>query len=250
MSSVKIMFHFSWIRKLLQWLPGDTGAYGTMIFRRRIQAYIKAVLARDSFLDEAPSIFTHLRDSTGLPAAEKSPQRLEDEAVLMTKLRTELGARGPITIVTELESLSYPSAIFTLVIHTDESLFPNSWVFDPGRWLPTISVPAATDAPVVQGGSEERDAAPLLISHRRRSMLSFMRGPRICIGRHLANAEMAVLLATMARWDLEPFETDEEDVKCKHGYHVMCPNLGSRGVRVRVRGKWSVLKVKTSEIYY
>lgn len=69
-------------------------------------------------------------------------------------------------------------------------------------------------------------------------MLSFMRGPRTCIGRHLANAEMAVLLAAMARWDLELFNTDEEDVRFKHDYHVLCPRLGSKGVRVRVKERW------------
>ncbi|KAI0854976.1 cytochrome P450 [Xylaria cubensis] len=296
LGSVKIMFHFNWIRKLLQRLPGGgTGAHGMMIFRRRIRAQIDEVLARDPFSDEEPSIFTHLRDSTELPAAEKSAQRLEDEAVLMTmagtyspmlslmvahyhllnrsdimaKLRTELGgAHGPVkpTTAAELERLPYLSAIVqeahrltfgltgrnarvcpdepilykdkergqtytfppgtslsvsTLVIHTDESLFPDPWTFDPDRWVPSNSASDATDM------------------RRRRSMLSFMRGPRVCIGRHLANAEIAVLLAVMARWDMELFETDQDDVKFKHDYHVMCPELGSKGLRVKVKDIWN-----------
>ncbi|KAI0112038.1 cytochrome P450 [Nemania sp. FL0031] len=284
----KLMFHFSWIRELLQWLPGGS--------------------ARDSSSDEAPSIFTYLRDSTELLAAEKSPQRLEDEAVLMTmagtyspmlslvvahyhlltrpgvmeKLRTELGAHGHIPTSAELERLPYLSAITqeahrltfgltgrnarvcpdepivyrdkskagqtyvfppgtslsvsTLVIHIDETLFPNPWAFDPGRWLPATKLPTPTDTSVIREQKEE-DAASLLISRRRRSMLSFNRGPRVCIGRHLANAEIAVLLAVMARRDLELFETDEYDVTYKHDYHVMCPNLGSKGVRVKVKGR-------------
>ncbi|KAI8947359.1 cytochrome P450 [Xylaria longipes] len=309
LGSVKIMFHFSWIREFLKRLPGGTGAHGMMIFRRRIRAQIDEVLARDSSLDKAPSIFTHLRDSTELPAAEKSAQRLEDEAVLMTmagtyspmlslvvahyhlltrpdimkKLRTELGAHGSIPTAAELESLPYLSAITqeahrltfgltgrnarvcpdepivykkpgqsyvfppgtslsvsTLVIHTDESLFSSPWVFDPDRWLPATNAAAATDTSAIKEQKEGQDAASLLISRRRRSMLSFMRGPRVCIGRHLANAEIAVLLAVMARWDLELFETDEEDIKYKHDYHVMCPKLGSKGVRVKVQGRWGV----------
>ncbi|GAW18576.1 hypothetical protein ANO14919_080540 [Xylariales sp. No.14919] len=312
LGSVKIMFHFSWIRKLSQWLPGGTGAHGMMIFRRRIRAQIDAVLARDPSSDEAPSIFTHLRDSTELPTAEKSAQRLEDEAVLMTmagtyspmlslvvahyhlltrpdimtELRTELGAHGPIPTAAELECLPCVSAITqeahrlsfgltgrnarvcpdeaivykdkkkpgrtyvfpartslsvsTLVIHTDESLFPNPWIFDPGRWLPATNGPADTDTSVIREQKEGQDAASLLLSRRRRSMLSFMRGPRVCIGRHLANAEIAVLLDVMARWDMELFETDEEDVKYKHDYHVMCPKLGSKGVRVKVKGRWGI----------
>ena len=42
-------------------------------------------------------------------------------------------------------------------------------------------------------------------------------------------------MAAMARWDMELFETVEEDVKYLHDYHVMCPRLGSKGVRVRVK---------------
>ncbi|KAI0904518.1 cytochrome P450 [Ustulina deusta] len=323
LGSVKIMFHFSWIRKLLQRLPGATGAHGMMIFRRRIRAQIDEVLARDPSLDKAPSIFTHLRDSTELPAAEKSAQRLEDEAVLMTmagtyspmlslvvahyhpltrpdimtKLRTELGAHGSIPAAAELERLPYLSAIAqeahrltfgltgrnarvcpdkqivyehkkkpgqtsvfppgtslsvsTLVIHTDESLFPfpSPWVFDPVRWLPTTNTPDATDTSATKEQKEGQDAASLLVSRRRRSMLSFMRGPRVCIGRHLANAEIAVVLAVMARWDLELFETDEEDVQYKHDYHVMCPKLGSKGVRVKVKDTlFGTCAEKTSDL--
>ncbi|KAI0544301.1 cytochrome P450 [Xylaria curta] len=314
LGSVKIMFHFNWIRKLLQRLPGGgTGAHGMMVFRRRIRAQIDEVLARDPLLDEHPSIFTHLRDSTELPAAEKSAQRLEDEAVLMTmagtyspmlslivahyhllnrsdimgKLRTELGgAHGPVMprAAAELERLPYLSAIVqeahrltfgltgrnarvcpdesilykdrergqtytfpsgtslsasTLVIHTDESLFPDPWTFDPDRWVPLTSTSDAMNMyPDKEHIERDNEMAPQIV-RRRRSMLSFMRGPRVCIGRHLANAEIAVLLAVMARWDMELFETNEDDVKFKHDYHVMCPELGSKGVRVKVKDRWN-----------
>ncbi|KAI1773034.1 cytochrome P450 [Hypoxylon cercidicola] len=308
---VKIMFHFGWIRTLMQLLPPGTIARGMMMFRRRVRAAIDQVLAYEPSSDKTPSIFTHLRDSAELPAAEKSAQRLEDEAVLMTmagtyspmlslvaaqyhllarpeimaKLRTELAAHGSATTAAQLERLPYLSAITqeahrltfgltgrnprvcpdetivyahnkkpgqiyalppgtslsvsTLIIHTDESLFPSPWKFDPDRWLPTADTNdlAPTDLVTNEKQEEERDPTSLLAS-RRRSMLSFMRGPRTCIGRHLANAEMAVLLATMARWNLELFETDEEDVKFKHDYHVMCPRLESQGVRVKVKGRW------------
>ncbi|KAH8898899.1 cytochrome P450 [Thozetella sp. PMI_491] len=103
----------------------------------------------------------------------------------------------------------------TLLIHTDESVFPDPWKFDPDRWLPD-SVDAGT------------------LAKRRRCMLGFLRGPRVCIGQHLANQEMATALAAMARWDMELFETVEEDAKYMHDYHVMCPRLGSKGVRVKV----------------
>lgn len=131
-------------------------------------------------------------------------------------------------------------SISTLVIHTDESLFPDPWTFDLGRWLPDIAPYAATDTYATNEQKEREDAMSLIISRRRRSMLSFMRGPRVCIGRDLANAEMAVVLAMIARWDLELFKMNEEDVKLKHDYHVMCPKLESKGVRVKVKGRWGI----------
>ncbi|KAI2629785.1 cytochrome P450 [Hypoxylon sp. NC1633] len=303
---VKIMFHFGWIRTLMRLLPPGTIARDMMMFRRRVRAAVDRVLAYEPSSEKTPSIFTHLRDDAELPAAEKSAQRLEDEAVLMTmagtyspmlsivaaqyhllarpeimtNLRTELAAHGSATTAAQLERLPYLSTIMqeahrltfgltgrnprvcpdetvvyahdkdprqtysfppgtslsvsTLVIHTDESLFPSPWHFDPDRWLTTSTDNPKGLAPTdlvtdEEPGEEEQDATSSLVSRRRRSMLSFMRGPRTCIGRHLANAEMAVLLATMARWDLELFETDEEDVRFKHDYHVMCPRLGSQG---------------------
>lgn len=310
---VKIMFHFGWIRTLMGLLPPGTIARDMMMFRRRVRTAVDQVLAYEPSPEKMPSIFTHLRDDAELPAAEKSAQRLEDEAVLMTmagtyspmlslvaaqyhllarpeimtKLRIELAAHGSATTAAQLERLPYLSAIVqeahrltfgltgrnprvcpdetivyahnkdpgqtyafppgtslsvsTLVIHTDESLFPSPWHFDPDRWLTTTDDPnglVPADPVTNEEQGEEQDATSSLVSRRRRSMLSFMRGPRICIGRHLANAEMAVLLAAMARWNLELFETDEEDVRFKHDYHVMCPRLGSQGVRVKVKGKW------------
>ena len=48
---------------------------------------------------------------------------------------------------------------------------------------------------------------------------------------------MAVALAAMVRWDMSLFETGEDDVAFRHDYHVLCPKLGSKGVRVRVLGR-------------
>lgn len=104
----------------------------------------------------------------------------------------------------------------TLLIHTDEALFPDPWKFDPERWLV---------------------ADTAVLNRRRRSMLSFMRGPRSCIGMPLANAEMTILLAAMSRWDMRLFETTEQDIAFCHDYHVLCPRLDSKGVRAVVVGR-------------
>lgn len=88
-------------------------------------------------------------------------------------------------------SLSVP----TLVVHTNESLFPNPWTFNPYRWVSPTSNPYATDTHPTKEHVERNDEMSELIARRRRSMLSFMRGLRACIGRHLANAEIAVFLS-------------------------------------------------------
>jgi cytochrome P450 len=299
LQSVKVMLQFGWIRDLMQKLPpriGEAvmppGVRDMMTFRKSIRAEIDRILASKASAAEEPhSIFTHLRDNQDLPAAEKSAQRLEDEATLITMagtyspmlslvtahyhlltrndlmaaVRTELQQyRKSAASSMRLEQLPYLAAIIqeahrltfgltgrnprmcpdetlmytdttsgaakastytfppgtslsmsTLVVHTDKELFPDPWRFEPTRWLTT---------------DQE------LLARRRRAMLTFMRGPRSCIGKHLANAEIAVLLATVTRWDMRLFETTAEDVEFRHDYHVLCPKLGSRGVRVEILG--------------
>lgn len=271
------------------------GVRDMLTFRGQIRAQIDTILARKpgSHPDETEvsSIFTHLRDSSELPVSEKSAQRLEDEATLITmagtyspmlslvvahyqllsnpeimaRLRAELSANPAAATATQLQMLPYLSGIIqeahrltfgltgrnprvcpdealvysqspasgkpftftlpsgtslstpTLLVHTNESIFPDPWRFDPERWMDT------------------GDAA--LLARRRRSNLAFMRGPRACIGLHLANAEMAVAIAAMALWNMSLYNTTPEDVAFSHDYHVMCPRLGSKGVRVEVKDR-------------
>ena len=44
-------------------------------------------------------------------------------------------------------------------------------------------------------------------------MMSMGRGIHMCIGINLANAEMRLVLAAVAQYDLELFETNEEDTR-------------------------------------
>ncbi|KAI0379348.1 cytochrome P450 [Hypomontagnella monticulosa] len=101
----------------------------------------------------------------------------------------------------------------TLLVHANEDIFPDPFVFDPERWLG----PAG--------------------AARRKYQLAFSKGPRTCIGNHLANAEMTVAIAAMARWDMKLFETDDQDVAFLHDYHVATPKLDSKGVRATVKGR-------------
>lgn len=103
----------------------------------------------------------------------------------------------------------------TLLVHANEDIFPDPFVFDPERWIGPAGVA------------------------RRKYQLTFSKGPRTCIGMHLANAEMAVAIAAMARWEMKLFETDGRDVAFLHDYHVATPKLDSKGVRATVVGRAS-----------
>ncbi|KAE8360994.1 cytochrome P450 [Aspergillus caelatus] len=91
-----------------------------------------------------------------------------------------------------------PVSITMLSAHTAESVFPDPYVFNPGRWL----------------GDEGRE---------RRNVL----------GIELARAELYLVTAALVRmFDLELWETGERDVSFEHDYHVTMPKHGSRGVRI------------------
>lgn len=104
-------------------------------------------------------------------------------------------------------------SVSTYLVHANEDIFPDPLTFDPERWLG----PAG--------------------AARRKYQMAFSKGPRACIGMYLANAEMALAIAAMARWDLKLFETDEMDVTFLHDYHIATPRLDSQGVRVKVIGR-------------
>jgi cytochrome P450 len=79
-----------------------------------------------------------------------------------------------------------PISTSTILAHTDETVFPDPWTFNPDRWL---------------GDEGQR---------RRKSNLAFSRGPCACIGMHLAKAELLLVIRAMAGWEMELYETDEE----------------------------------------
>ncbi|KAI0485055.1 cytochrome P450 [Xylariaceae sp. FL0804] len=109
-----------------------------------------------------------------------------------------------------------PVSTSTLLVHANEDVFgPDPWTFDPRRWLGAA-------------GAEAR---------RKKYQMAFSRGPRMCLGMHLANAEMAMAVAAMARWNMELFETGLDAVAFLHDYHIATPRLDSPGVRARVRGR-------------
>lgn len=142
----------------------------------------------------------------------RNPRVCRDETVFYT---TESLADG-----SQPQTYRLPAGVSlsasTLLLHTNESLFPDPWWFDPERWL-------------------THDTN--ILARRRRCMMSFLPGTRGCLGIHLANAEIAAAVSAMARWDMRLYETSLKDVSFLHDYHVMCPRLDSKGVRVEVIGR-------------
>lgn len=46
-----------------------------------------------------------------------------------------------------------------------------------------------------------------------------------------------MVIAAVARYDLELFETDLSDVEFQHDYHVAYPELDSKGIKAVVKRK-------------
>jgi cytochrome P450 len=103
-----------------------------------------------------------------------------------------------------------PISITTLSAHTNETIFPDPFTFNPERWL----------------GDQARE--------RRRFQFAFNRGGRKCLGIELANAELYLMTAALVRrFDMTLWETDEMDVAFLYDYHIAMPKVGSKGVRVK-----------------
>lgn len=98
----------------------------------------------------------------------------------------------------------------------DESIFPDSYNFNPSRWL---------DDPRGPDGQK----------HLSRYMVSFGTGNRMCLGMHLAYAQLYLGLATvMRRFEMRLFETERADVACVRDMFVPRPRKGSKGARVLI----------------
>ncbi|KAF4977395.1 hypothetical protein FZEAL_6072 [Fusarium zealandicum] len=109
--------------------------------------------------------------------------------------------------------------------HFDRELWgPDADQFDPERWLPSGTEGGAADRKAASGGATSNYA-----------FLTFLHGPRSCIGQSFAKAEFACLLAAwIGRFEFalaNPEEMDEKKVDIRGGVTARPAN----GMHVKVK---------------
>lgn len=108
----------------------------------------------------------------------------------------------------------------TYCIHTDENVYPDPWSFMPEQFV------------VGEEGSSEEE-----VRRWRKALMAVGKDHRVCSGMHLADAELCLMLASLAEYDMQLCEIDERDVKFEHDYQISHTRLDTKGIQAVVRGK-------------
>jgi cytochrome P450 len=176
-----------------------------------------------------PSVLRKLREelADAMPDGKLAPlQKLEQlpylSAVVSEGLRTSYGTFHRLQRVSPDEALIYkdwtippgtPLSIIPMFLHDNEQVFPEPKQFRPERWLKS---------------GEQRERL-------EKYLVSFNRGSRGCLGQHLAQAEIYLLLAAIFRnFDMELYQTTFEDIETKHDFFNPQARAGSKYLRVIV----------------
>ncbi|CAK3813005.1 Cytochrome P450 [Lecanosticta acicola] len=144
-------------------------------------------------------------------------------AVIQEGLRLTYGVSGRIARWNPSISVRYrdyvlpPRTEFAMtpaLQHRNPDIFPGPLEYIPERWL---------DNPVSPSGH------PL-----SKYMVVFSRGPRMCLGMHLAQAELFIGIATIfRRLDVGLLETERDVVDMAADYFAPVPGNAKGGVRIR-----------------
>ncbi|KAI3324144.1 cytochrome protein [Xylariaceae sp. AK1471] len=182
----------------------------------RIKAKLTAELA---------SVFPDPRTTPPLASLEALPYL---SAVVSETLRMTIGVSsrtirksraGPVPYGGRLIPEGYYFGMTTYFTHKDPAIWDAPLEFRPERWLEGAMSPLAPNG------------QPL-----GKYLVTFGRGPRMCLGMNLARAELFIGLAVLfRRCDWELFETTREAVDMKADYFVPLPSPTTKGVRVLVK---------------
>lgn len=111
-----------------------------------------------------------------------------------------------------------PVGMSSWLLHNNTELFPSPEVFKPERWL--------------EPGAEQK----------KKYLVNFTKGSRICLGKDLARTEIVYTLCVMVRrWcgidgeGMQLFETTREDVDIVHDFFNPFSRFESKGVRVLLK---------------
>ncbi|CZT10519.1 related to cytochrome P450 CYP3/CYP5/CYP6/CYP9 subfamilies [Rhynchosporium agropyri] len=169
---------------------------------------------------ELKEAFPDRDTSMKLTDVEKLPYL---SAVIQEGIRLSYGLSTRLARIAPDEVLQYkdysipagtPVGMTSVMMHHNETIFPDSYTFTPERWLD-----------------------PAAAKRLERYIVTFTRGSRQCIGMHLAKAEIFLTTATVfRRYDLELYDTvRERDIDLAYDGFIPQASPEGKGVRVVIK---------------
>ncbi|KAL2868567.1 cytochrome P450 [Aspergillus lucknowensis] len=129
--------------------------------------------------------------------------------------RLQLIAEGPLQCAGMEIPAGTPVGMTSIFMHDNPAVFPEPRSFRPERWLELD--------PQTRGKIMGRHFVP------------FSKGSRMCLGMHLAYAELYLVLATVfRRYEITLMGVTREDIDMAHDFFDPAPKADSKGLVVRL----------------
>ncbi|KAL5040995.1 hypothetical protein BDW71DRAFT_192675 [Aspergillus fruticulosus] len=178
------------------------------------------------YLHNEPALLKKLKDELAPLGNDPSLIQLEQlpylTSVMLEGIRLSYGVTARLPRIAPYNALKYkdwtippgtPVSMSCLLMHHDESIFPDSYRFNPERWVD-----------------------PTERKRLEKYMVAFSKGSRICIGMHLARSEILLVISTLLRrLNFELYETTIEDVRVVHDIFIPFVKMDSKGVRFLIK---------------
>ncbi|KAE8314332.1 cytochrome P450 [Aspergillus transmontanensis] len=158
-------------------------------------------------------IYEGLRLSYGVSA--RTARVATEEDLVYHGEWTANGSNRPTTVSYKIPR-GFAIGMSSMIMHHNESVFPESHSFIPERWL---------------------DDRMQRNKELERSIFNFSKGTRACVGIDLAFCELHVVLAALTMRvfpHMQLYETTEDDVKYDHDLFNPLPKASSKGIRAMI----------------